>query len=153
LTKGTFAYDYGDTAKMAPIAMMYTLGHDFMPPGIHAGGLRYHGDSALVSQLYHDGIIEAEAYGQKEIFEAAVTFARSESILPAPESAHAIRAVIAEAERCKESGESKNILFCLSGHGIFDLGAYNKYFANEIEDACYSEDLIKESLKKLPKIG
>jgi tryptophan synthase beta chain len=152
LTKGVFAYDYGDTAKMAPIAMMYTLGHDFIPPGIHAGGLRYHGDSALVSQLYHDGIIEAEAYGQKEVFDAAVIFARSESILPAPESAHAVKAAIAEALRCKEAGESKNILFGLSGHGIFDLGAYNRYFANELEDVSYSEELIKESLKKLPKV-
>lgn len=152
LTKGTFAYDYGDLAKMTPITMMYTLGHDFMPPGIHAGGLRYHGDSPLVSQLYHDEIIEAEAYGQKDVFDAAVTFARSEGILPAPESAHAIKGAIAEAERCKEAGESKNILLGLSGHGIFDMGSYDRYFGNQLEDVDYSEELIKESLKRLPQI-
>ena len=152
LTKGVFAYDYGDTAKIAPIAKMYTLGHDFIPAGIHAGGLRYHGASAIVSQLYHDGIIEAQAYGQKSVFEAAVMFARSEGIVPAPESSHAIRAAINEALACKESGESKVILFNLSGHGYFDMTAYDNYFAGKLEDIEYSSDALKESIKNLPKI-
>jgi len=152
LTKGVFAYDYGDTAKMAPIAMMYTLGHDFVPAGIHAGGLRYHGDSPIVSQLYHDGIIEAVAYGQKAVFDAAVMFARAEGIVPAPESSHAIRAAVDEALKVKESGEEKVILFNLSGHGYFDMSSYDMYFSGTMEDIDYSEDAIKESLKHLPKI-
>ena len=120
LTKGLFAYDYGDTGKMAPIAMMYTLGHDFIPAGIHAGGLRYHGDSPLLSQLYDDKIISAVAVHQTEVFKAAVQFARTESILPAPESAHAILVAINKALECKESGEAKTIFFNLSGHGHFE---------------------------------
>jgi tryptophan synthase beta chain len=152
LTKGTYAYDYGDTAKMAPIVKMYTLGHDFVPSGIHAGGLRYHGDSPLVSQLYHDKIIAAEAVGQTDVFTAAVLFAKTEGILPAPESAHAIRGAINEALRCKEAKEAKNILFCLSGHGHFDLSAYDNYLAGEIEDYEHPEEKIAESLKKLPQV-
>ncbi len=152
LTKGKFAYDYGDTAAMTPITMMYTLGHDFMPPGIHAGGLRYHGDSALVSQLFHDGIIEAQAKTQTKCFEAAVMFARSEGILPAPESSHAIRAAIDEALVCKEAGESKTILFCLSGNGYLDLPSYDAYLAGGLQDYEYPDSLIDESLAKLPKI-
>jgi tryptophan synthase beta chain len=152
LTKGTYAYDYGDTAKMAPVVMMYTLGHDFVPSGIHAGGLRYHGDSPLVSQLYHDKIIAAEAVGQTDVFSAAVLFAKTEGILPAPESAHAIRGAINEALRCKEAKEAKNILFCLSGHGHFDLSAYDNYLAGEIEDYEHPEENIAESLKKLPQV-
>lgn len=150
LTKGVFAYDYGDTAKMAPIAKMYTLGHDFIPEGIHAGGLRYHGDSPLVSQLYHDGIIEAVAYAQKSVFEAAVVFSRSEGIIPAPESAHAIKAAVEEALAAKESGEEKVILFNLSGHGYFDMAAYDYYFSGNMEDFEYSQDAVKESMKNLP---
>jgi len=152
LTKGVFAFDYGDTAKVAPITKMYTLGHDFVPAGIHAGGLRYHGDSPIVSQLYHDGIIEAEAYGQNVIFDAAVTFARTEGIVPAPESAHAIRAAINEALKCKEEGKEQVILFNLSGHGYFDFSAYDSYFSGKLEDIEYSEESVKESLKKLPNI-
>lgn len=152
LTKGVFAYDYGDTAKVAPIAKMYTLGHDFMPAGIHAGGLRYHGDSALVSQLYHDGLIEAEAYGQKSVFDAAVMFARAEGIVPAPESSHAIRAAINEAVKAKEAGKEEVILFNLSGHGYFDFSAYDNYFSGKLEDIEYSAEKVKESLNKLPKI-
>ncbi|EPR11682.1 TrpB-like pyridoxal phosphate-dependent enzyme [Ruminiclostridium papyrosolvens] len=152
LTKGVFAFDYGDTAKAAPITKMYTLGHDFIPSGIHAGGLRYHGDSAIVSQLYHDGIIEAKAYGQKSVFEAAVSFARAEGIVPAPESAHAIRAAIDEAILAKESGEEKVILFCLSGHGYFDFAAYENYFNGLIDDIEFSPESAKESLQKLPII-
>jgi tryptophan synthase beta chain len=153
LTKGVYAYDYGDTAKMAPIAKMYTLGHDFVPAGIHAGGLRYHGASPIISRLYHDGIIEAAAYGQKSIFEAAVLFARTEGIVPAPESAHAIRAAIDEALNAKETGEKKVILFNLSGHGYFDMSSYDMYFSGVMEDINHSENAIKESLKNLPKVG
>lgn len=152
LTKGIFAYDYGDTVKVGPITRMYTLGHDFVPAGIHAGGLRYHGDSPIVSQLYHDGIIEAEAYGQKAVFDAAVTFARTEGTIPAPESAHAIRAAINEALKAKESGEEKVILFNLSGHGYFDMTSYENYFAGRLEDVEYPEEAIQASMKNLPKV-
>lgn len=152
LTKGVFAYDYGDTVKVGPITRMYTLGHDFVPAGIHAGGLRYHGDSPIVSQLYHDGIIEAEAYGQKAVFDAAVTFARTEGTIPAPESAHAIRAAINEALKAKESGEEKVILFNLSGHGYFDMTSYENYFAGRLEDVEYPEEAIQASMKNLPKV-
>lgn len=152
LTKGVFAYDYGDTAKVGPIAKMYTLGHDFVPAGIHAGGLRYHGESPIISQLYHDGEIEAKAYGQKLCFEAAVMFAKTEGIIPAPESSHAVRAAVDEALLCKESGESKVILFNLSGHGYFDMTAYDNYFAGKLDDIEYSEEAVKESMKNLPEI-
>lgn len=152
LTKGVYAYDYGDVAKLTPIMPMYTLGHDFMPPGIHAGGLRYHGDSPLVSQLLKDGLIEAVAYPQTQVFEAAVLFARTEGILPAPESSHAIKAAIAEALRCKEAGETKTIVFCLSGHGHFDLSAYDDYLTGKIQDYEYPERLVKEALANLPKV-
>ncbi len=152
LTKGVFAYDYGDTAKMAPIAKMYTLGHDFVPEGIHAGGLRYHGDSTLVSQLYHDGIIEATACSQLEVFDAAVTFARAEGIIPAPESAHAISAAINEAMMAKETGEEKVILFNLSGHGYFDMSAYDYYFSGNMKDFEYSQEEVAESMKNLPRV-
>ena len=152
LTKGVFAYDYGDTAKAAPITKMYTLGHDFIPSGIHAGGLRYHGDSAIVSQLYHDGIIEAKAYGQKAVFEAAVAFARAEGIVPAPESAHAIRAAMDEAMLAKESGEEKVILFCLSGHGYFDFAAYENYYNGLIDDIEFAPESAEKSLQNLPNI-
>ncbi|MDI6727298.1 MAG: TrpB-like pyridoxal phosphate-dependent enzyme [Thermodesulfovibrionales bacterium] len=152
LTKGQFRYDFGDIAGLTPLLMMYTLGHDFMPPGIHAGGLRYHGDSSLVSQLYHDGIIEAKAYGQIACFEAAVTFSKTEGIIPAPESSHAIRAVIDEAILCKEEGREKCILFNLSGHGYLDLAAYSDYLSGKLVDYEYPEEKIKDSLAKLPVI-
>lgn len=152
LTKGVFAYDYGDTAKMAPIAKMYTLGHDFVPEGIHAGGLRYHGDSAIVSQLYHDGLIEAVSCGQKQVFDAAVMFARTEGIVPAPESSHAIRAAIDEALRAKEAGEEKVILFNLSGHGYFDMSSYDLYFSGNMVDVDYSTENVKKSMANLPSI-
>jgi tryptophan synthase beta chain len=153
LTQGVFAYDYGDTAKVVPLlAKMYTLGHDFVPPGIHAGGLRYHGDSPLVSQLLADGLVEAEGVKQTDVFKAAILFAKTEGILPAPESAHAIASAIAEANRCKESKEPKTILFNLSGHGHFDLGAYDNYLSGHLEDYEYPKENIMESLKKLPKL-
>ena len=152
LTKGLFTYDYADTAKLTPILNMYTLGHDFIPPGIHAGGLRYHGDSPLVSQLYNDGIIEAVAYGQSAIFDAAVKFARTEGIVPAPESAHAIKCAMDEAVKAKEEGREKTILFCLSGHGSFDFSAYDNYFAGNIQDVEYSDEMLQKGLHNIPKI-
>jgi tryptophan synthase beta chain len=152
LTKGQFRYDYGDTAGLTPFLMMYTLGHDFMPPGIHAGGLRYHGDSPLISQLYHDGLIEAVAYGQTAVFEAALLFARTEGIIPAPESAHAIKCAIDEALKAKEEGKEKVILFNLSGHGFLDLPSYEAYLSGKLVDYEYPAEKIKESLERLPEI-
>ena len=153
MTKGPYAYDFGDTAQSTPLMKMHTLGHDFVPAGIHAGGLRYHGDSALVSQLCHEGLVEAVAIPQLETFEAGVQFARSEGIVPAPESTHAIAAAIREARQCTESGEPRTILFNLSGHGHFDMSAYDRYFKGELEDFAYPEEAIKESLQHLPKIA
>ena len=134
LTKGEYRYDFGDTVGLTPLIKMYTLGHDFVPPPIHAGGLRYHGDAPLVCKLYDLGYISAVAYKQTEVFDAALTFARTEGIVPAPESSHAIKAAIDEAKRCRETGEEKVILFNLSGHGYFDLSAYDKYLRGELED-------------------
>jgi tryptophan synthase beta chain len=153
LTKGVYAFDYGDTAQMAPIAKMYTLGHDFMPPGIHAGGLRYHGAAPLVSQLLNHGIIEARAVGQLACFEAAVQFARTEAIIPAPESSHAIRAAIDEALEATKEGKPRVILFNLSGHGHVDMAAYDDYFAGKLEDFEYPAAKVQESLKHLPKVA
>ena len=153
LTKGVYAYDYGDTAGLTPLMPMYTLGHDFVRPPVHAGGLRYHGDSALVSQLYHEKLIEALAVPQLTTFKAGVAFARAEGIVPAPESNHAIAAVIDEALRCKENGEQKTLFFNLSGHGHFDMASYDKYFAEELEDYSYPEEAIHEALDHLPKVG
>jgi tryptophan synthase beta chain len=153
LTKGVYTYDWGDAVGLTPLMKMYTLGHDFMPPGIHAGGLRYHGDSALVSQLHKEGVVDAVAVPQLETFEAGVLFARTEGIIPAPESTHAIAATIREAKRCTETGEPKTLLFNLSGHGHFDMTSYDRYFAGELEDFEYPEEAIKESLAHLPKFG
>ncbi len=153
LTKGKFAYDFGDTAQMAPIVMMYTLGHAFVPPGIHAGGLRYHGDSPLLSQLCKDGFIEAQAVHQTSVFKSAVLFAKNEGILPAPESAHAIQVAIEEAQKCKAAGEAKVILFNLSGHGHFDLSAYESYVSGSLEDFEYTDEMLEKGLKCLPVIG
>ncbi len=152
LTKGEFRYDFGDTAGLTPLSMMYTLGHDFMPPGIHAGGLRYHGDAPLLCQLYHDGLIEAKAYPQTTVFEAALQFSRTEGIIPAPETSHAIRAAIDEALLCREEGKEKTLLFNLSGHGYLDLQAYADYLAGKLTDYEYPEEKIKEALSKLPVI-
>ena len=153
LTKGVYAYDFGDVSGYTPLMKMYTLGHDFMPPSIHAGGLRYHGDSPLVCQLYNEGLIEAVAVPQIATFEAGVQFARAEGIIPAPESNHAIRACIDEALRCKQTGEAKTLFFNLSGHGHFDMASYDKYFAGELVDYDYPEEAVKEALKRLPKIA
>ncbi len=152
LTKGQYAFDYGDTAKLTPVSKMYTLGHDFVPPGIHAGGLRYHGDSALVSQLYHEGLIEAVAYPQNACFEAALLFARNEGIVPAPESSHAVKGAVDAAIEAREAGEEKTILFCLSGHGHFDMSAYDAYLSGGLEDYEYPAAKIEQSLANLPKI-
>ncbi|MEZ5671698.1 MAG: TrpB-like pyridoxal phosphate-dependent enzyme [Thiotrichaceae bacterium] len=153
LTRGKYAYDFGDSAGLTPLMLMYTLGHNFMPPGIHAGGLRYHGDSPLVSQLYQEGILEALAVPQVATFEAGVMFARTMGIIPAPESSHAIRAAIDEALRCKQTGESKTILFTLSGHGHFDMSSYEKYLGNELQDLTYPEADLQDSLQHLPIIN
>lgn len=152
LTKGQFRYDYGDTAGLTPFLMMYTLGHDFIPPEIHAGGLRYHGDSPLISQLYHDGLIEAVAVGQTSVFEAAILFARTEGIIPAPESAHAIKVAIDEALKAKEEGKEKVILFNLSGIGFLDLSSYEAYLSGKLTDFEYPDEKIRESLCRLPDI-
>ena len=135
LTEGEYRYDFGDTVGMTPLIKMYTLGHDFVPPPIHAGGLRYHGDAPIVCKLYDLGYISAVAYRQTEVFEAAVTFARTEGIVPAPESAHAVKRAIDEAIKCRETGEEKVILFNLSGHGYFDLNAYDRFLQGKLEDS------------------
>ncbi len=152
LTKGLYRYDFGDTARMAPMVKMYTLGHTFVPPGIHAGGLRYHGDAPLLCLLYDEGLVEAVAYPQNPVFAAAVLFARTEGIVPAPETAHAIKAVIDEAIKCREQKEEKVIVFNFSGHGHFDLAAYDAYFSQKLEDYEYPEEKIKEALKDLPHV-
>ncbi len=151
LTRGVYAYDFGDTVGMTPLMPMYTLGHDFVPPPVHAGGLRYHGDSPLVCSLVRAGLVEPRAYRQNETFEAAVRFARAEGIIPAPEPAHAIRAVIDEADRARETGEQRVILFGLCGHGHFDLSAYDAYLAGELEDPEFSEADMNAALARLPE--
>ncbi|NJA89548.1 TrpB-like pyridoxal phosphate-dependent enzyme [Rhodocyclus tenuis] len=153
LTRGAYAYDFGDASGFTPIMKMYTLGHDFMPPGIHAGGLRYHGASPLVSQLYHEGLIEALAVPQVGTFEAGVMFARAEGIIPAPESSHAVRATIDEALRCKETGEAKTLFFNLTGHGHFDMASYDRYLSGQLENYDYPAEAIAASLAHLPKVG
>ncbi|WP_027363411.1 TrpB-like pyridoxal phosphate-dependent enzyme [Desulfotruncus alcoholivorax] len=152
LTRGQFGYDFGDVAGLTPLLYMYTLGSEFMPPGIHSGGLRYHGDSPLVSQLLHDGIIEATSLGQTAVFEGAILFARCEGIVPAPESSHAIQCAINEALAAREAGEAKTILFNLSGHGLLDLPSYDAYMAGKLEDYPLPEDILAKSLSNLPKI-
>ncbi len=152
LTKGVYAFDYGDSAKMAPIVKMHTLGHDFMPAPIHAGGLRYHGMAPTLCTFYDAGLIEAIAVRQLGVFEAAVLFSRTEGILPAPESSHAIRGAIDEALDAKEKGEKRVILFNLSGHGHFDLTAYNAYFENNLEDYDYPQELINTIPEHLPQV-
>jgi tryptophan synthase beta chain len=152
LTKGLFTYDFGDVAGLTPLLMMYTLGHDFVPPAMHAGGLRYHGDSPIVSRLVHDGVARAVAYHQSEVFDAAQTFARTEGIIVAPETAHAVRSAIDEAVKCKKSGEDKTILFNCSGHGNFDMSAYDAYYAGQLVDYEYPDELIREAIGRIPKI-
>jgi tryptophan synthase beta chain len=153
LTKGEYTFDFGDTAQMAPIVKMYTLGHTFMPPGIHAGGLRYHGMAPSLSALYDAGYIDAVAVPQIGTFEAAVQFTKAEGIIPAPESAHAVRAAIDEALDAKAKGEKRVILFNLSGHGHFDMMAYQKYLSGELEDFAYPAEAIKEAMQHLPQVS
>ena len=152
LTKGLYTYDLADEAGYTPLLKMFTLGHDFVPPSIHAGGLRYHGDSPIVSRLVHDGVMRGISYHQSEVFDAAQTFARTEGIIIAPETSHAVKGVIDEALKCKKSGEKKTILFNCSGHGNFDMSAYDAYYAGKLVDYEYPDELIKESLARIPKV-
>jgi tryptophan synthase beta chain len=150
LTRGSIAYDYADTGQLGPLFRMHTLGHKFMPPPVHAGGLRAHGIGPLVSRAVEDNLIEPIAVHQTACFEAGVQFARTEGILPAPESTHAIRAAIDEALRCKAEGRTKTILFGLSGHGHFDLVAYDKYFAGKLEDDVISDEILAQAAESIP---
>jgi tryptophan synthase beta chain len=152
LTRGLYRYDFGDSAGLTPLLKMHTLGHDFMPPPIHAGGLRYHGMAPILCHLYDLGLIEAVALQQTAVFQSAVLFARTEGHLPAPETAHAIHAAVEEARRCTESGEAKTIVFGASGHGHFDLVSYQKYFAGELTDHEYPEELIRRAQASLPVV-
>jgi tryptophan synthase beta chain len=153
LTRGKYAYDYGDTGHMTPLAKMHTLGASFTPPGFHAGGLRYHGMAPLVSHVKELGLIEARAYKQTECFAAGVLFARSEGIVPAPEANHAVQGAIDEALRCKREGRSEVILFNLCGHGHFDMAAYSDYFSNKLKDLTYSEEELAMALAGLPSVS
>jgi len=153
LTKGSFVYDFGDTAKSTPLLKMYTLGHDFVPAGIHAGGLRYHGAAPLLSHLLNLGYLEARAYPQNPVFEAAVKFSQLEGVLPAPESAHAIKAAIDEAIAAREEGKPRVIVFCLTGHGHFDLSAYDNYLAGKLQDFEHPDEEIAKALAALPAVG
>jgi tryptophan synthase beta chain len=151
LTRGVYRYDFGDTAGLTPLMPMYTLGHDFVPAPVHAGGLRYHGDAPMVCALVKKGLVEARAFRQNETFAAAIQFARAEGIIPGPEPAHAIRAVVEEAEAAREAGEQRVILFGLSGHGHFDLSAYDAYLAGSLEDLEFSETDMAAALARLPE--
>ena len=153
LTRGKYAFDYGDTASMAPIVKMHTLGHGFVPPGIHAGGLRYHGMAPSISALVEHGYIEARSVPQLATFEAGLLFNQAEGIIPAPESTHAIRTAIDEALVCKKTGESKVIVFNLSGHGHFDMSAYDAYRNGELRDYDYPQEDIETAMEMLPQIG
>ena len=153
LTRGKYAYDFGDTAHLTPLTKMHTLGSTFTPAGFHAGGLRYHGMAPLVSHVKELGLMEAVAYGQAECFAAGVLFARHEGIVPAPESTHAIKGAIEEALRCKREGKAETILFCLSGHGHFDMTAYTKYLEGQLKDENYDEKELGQALSVLPVVG
>ncbi|MDR7521468.1 MAG: TrpB-like pyridoxal phosphate-dependent enzyme [Armatimonadota bacterium] len=152
LTRGDYLYDFGDTAATTPLIKMYTLGHNFVPPAIHAGGLRYHGDAPLLCLLYHHKYVEAVAYRQRTVFDAAVQFARTEGIIPAPESAHAVRRAIDEALEAKVEGTPRTILFGLSGHGHFDLAAYEAHLAGRLEDYAYPEEAVRTAMRELAAI-
>ncbi|MBI3201889.1 MAG: TrpB-like pyridoxal phosphate-dependent enzyme [Myxococcales bacterium] len=153
LTRGKFAYDFGDTGHLTPLVKMHTLGSTFIPPGFHAGGLRYHGMAPLVSHVHELGLMEAKAYHQKGCFEAALEFARAEGIIPAPESSHAVKCAMDEALRCREEGVSRVILFNLSGHGHFDMGAYTDFLSGKLEDKDYDEKALSEALAQLPPVA
>ena len=149
LTRGVFAYDFGDTSKLTPLVPMHTLGHDFIPAPIHAGGLRYHGVAPLISQLVNDGLIRAEAYVQNDVFASAMVFAGSEGIIPAPEASHAIHGALEVARQADEAGEERTILFNLSGHGHFDMGAYDNYFSGKLEDVALADEDIQRALRAI----
>ena len=151
LTRGAYRYDFGDTVGMTPLLPMYTLGHDFVPPPVHAGGLRYHGDAPMLCGLVKAGLVEARAYAQNPAFEAAVNFARTEGIVPGPEPAHAIRAAVDEALAAREAGEAQVILIGLSGHGHFDMSAYDDYLAGRLADVEFSEADMEAALARLPE--
>ena len=153
ITKGAYTYDYGDEAGLTPLLKMYTLGHDFVPPPLHAGGLRYHGMAPIISHLCRLGIVEGRAVPQLTAFDAGITFARTEGIISAPEPTHAIRAVIEEAIKCRETGEAKTILFNHSGHGHFDMTSYESYMAGKLSDYEYPEEKVKEAMANLPKVS
>jgi tryptophan synthase beta chain len=153
LTRGTYAYDFGDTGHLTPLVKMHTLGSTFVPSGFHAGGLRYHGMAPLVSHTHQLGLLEARSYEQLECFEAGVTFARAEGIVPAPEANHAVKGAIDEALRCKEEGVSRAVLFNLCGHGHFDMQAYTDYFAGRLEDRSYDEAELAMALAGLPSVA
>jgi tryptophan synthase beta chain len=153
LTKGSFTYDFGDTAQMTPLLRMYTLGHNFMPPSIHAGGLRYHGDAPLISMLTKEGLMEAVSYYQREVFEAGLLFARSEGFIPAPETNHAIKAVVDEAIKAREEAKERVILFNFSGHGLLDLSSYDAYLKGDLKDYELSDEEIKRALGELEKLA
>ena len=153
LTRGRYAYDFCDTGKICPLAKMYTLGSGFIPSANHAGGLRYHGMSSIVSQLYDDGYVKARSVEQTEVFKAAEMFARVEGILPAPESSHAIKVAIDEALKCKETGEEKNIVFGLTGTGYFDMVAYQKYNDGDMADYIPTDEELEKSFATLPQVN
>jgi tryptophan synthase beta chain len=153
MTRGRYAYDFGDTSHLTPLVKMHTLGSTFIPPGFHAGGLRYHGMSPLVSHIKELGLIDAKAYHQTRCFEAAVQFARAEGIVPAPESSHAVACAVDEALRCRANGKSETILFNLSGHGHFDMGAYIAYFEGKLVDVEYDEKALARALEELPAVA
>jgi tryptophan synthase beta chain len=150
MTRGKFTYDFGDTAKLTPLLKMHTLGHGFIPPGIHAGGLRYHGMGPLVSHAVQSGLVEAQAYHQTACFESALLFAQTEGIIPAPETSHAIHAAIQEALRAKAERREALIVFNFSGHGHFDMASYQKLFEGQLEDYAYPKEAIEEALRDLP---
>ncbi len=152
LTKGPYIYDFGDVAKMTPLLKMYTLGHGFIPPTIHAGGLRYHGAAPVLCNLVNEKVVEARAYHQNTCFEAGKLFAQTEGIIPAPETSHAIKAMIDEANKCKANNEAKTIVINFSGHGYFDLASYEAYYDNKLQDYDYPEEKIKEALKDIPEV-
>ncbi len=153
LSRGQYCYDFGDTTKLTPLVKMFTLGHGYIPPGIHAGGLRYHGMAPLVSLCVNRGAVEPIAFHQLECFEAARIFAATEGLIPAPETSHAIRAAVKEAIRCREENKEECILFSFSGHGLCDLGAYDRYFAGDLQDFAYPQDKIEAAIAELPAIG
>ena len=152
LTRGLYTYDFGDVAGLTPLLKMYTLGHSFIPPSLHAGGLRYHGDSPIVSRLVHDGTARAVSYNQTEVFDAAAIFAKTEGFIIAPESSHAVKGAIDVALECRKTGEAKTILFNMSGHGNLDMSSYDDYLNGRLEDVEISQVLLDEAYSKIPKI-